>query len=535
MIQRASMRLQIRATAAALALVGATGCLDLQEEVISGVTTSYFETEAGLTDALDATYSTLRDVWGSEPGAFLSTAGTDIYGKGTQRPHFFDYTPGLNPSDGLITNLWNDLYWGINTANAMIGRSAEVEMPVARRDQLVAEARFLRGLYYFQLVQTFGDVHLTLEETVGVMTETTRAPRAKVYEAIVADLQFAVANLPVTQSEYGRATRGAAQHFLSKVYLTRAAQGDLARAAELGKQVIDSGRYRLLDSYASVFDINNQQNPEVVFPVRYSGDPLSNGSGNQWHLYWLSAYDEHPGLSRSIEYGRPFQRFRPTPFLLNLFDRQIDTRYDATFQTVWLANNANKIPKDASGRPRYAVGDTAIWMPGVELPASVIASKRYQVVPPSRYRQRLFPSLKKHQDPNRATVQATAGTRDIPAARLAETYLNVAEALVRDGKPAEAVPFVNAVRRRAAKPGAEAQMEVTAAQMTLDFLLDERARELAGEGHRWFDLVRTGKLVERVLRYSPDLKAIQPYHTLRPIPQTAIDRTTSEFPQNPGY
>lgn len=131
---------------------------------------------------------------------------------------------------------------------------------------------------------------------------------------------------------------------------------------------------------------------------------------------------------------------------------------------MWLANDAKKIPKDANGNPRYEVGDTAIWMPGVELPASLIASKPYQVVTPSKYRQRLFPSLKKHQDPNRATVQTTNGTRDVMVARLAETYLIVAEALVRDGKPAQAVPFVNAVRRRAAEPGHEEEMEVTAAQ-----------------------------------------------------------------------
>ena len=529
------MRTKIGPIAGLAALLAVTGCLDLKEDIVSGVTASYYETEAGLSDALDATYSTLRTFYGSESGAFLTTAGTDIYGKGTQRPHFFDYTPGLNPSDPAFSGVWDDFYWGINTANAMIARSEKAEINPARRDQMVAEARFLRGFFYFHLVQLFGDVHLSIDETKGVNTETTRTPKARIYEVILEDLTFAEANLPVTQSEYGRVTKGAVQHFLAKVYLTRARPGDMARALESAKKVIDSGKYSLLPRFESVFDPNNQQNAEVVFAVRYSPDPLSNGAGNRWHLYWLSAYDENPGLSRSIQYGRPFQRFRPTPFLLELFDRQRDSRYEGSFQTVWLANDAGKIPRDASGRPRYAVGDTAIWMPGVELPPSVIASKPYQVVTPRLYRQRLFPSLKKHQDPNRATVQEESGTRDLMVARLAETYLLAAEALVRDGRPAEAVPFVNAVRRRAAFPGQERAMEVTASQLDLDFILDERARELAGEGHRWFDLVRTGKLVERVRKYSPDLKAIEPYHVLRPSPQTAIDRTTSVFPQNPGY
>lgn len=529
------MRTEIRTVLTLSAALAFGGCLDLKEDIVSGVTASYYETEAGLTDGLNATYSTMRRFYGAEQGAFLTTAGTDIYGKGTQRPHFFDYSAGLNPSEGFFANVWDDFYRGINTANAVIGRAERVDMNASQRDQLVAEARFLRAFYYFHLVQMFGDVHLSLQETVGVQTETKRTPKAEVYKAIIADLEFAEAHLPVHQNEYGRVTRGAAQHYLAKVYLTRAEPGDMARAAETAKKVIASGEYALLPSFASVFDIDNQQNREVVFAVRYSADPLSNGNGNLWHLYWLCSYDENPGLKRTIEYGRPYQRFRPTPFLLNLFDRKADSRYGASFQNVWYANDANKIPKDANGKPKYAVGDTAIWMPGEELPKSVIDSKPYLVVPPSKYAQRLFPSLKKHQDPSRPTVQETAGTRDVMAARLAETYLIVAEALIRDGKPAEAVPFVNAVRRRAALPGHQAEMEVTAAQMTLDFLLDERGRELAGEGHRWFDLVRTGKLLERVKKYSPDGKDLQPFHVLRPIPQTAIDRTTSEFPQNPGY
>lgn len=529
------MRTEIKSVFALALALTLAGCLDLKEDIVSGVTASYYETDTGLRDGLNATYSTLRHFYGAEPGAFLTTAGTDIYGKGTQRPQFFDYSAGLNPSDPFFADVWDDFYWGINTANAVIGRAERVDMDPAKRAQLVAEARFLRAFYYFHLVQMFGDVHLSLKETVGVQTETARAPKASVYEAIIEDLKFAEANLPVTQSDYGRATRGAAQHVLAKVYLTRADPGDMARAAESARKVIDSGQYALVPSFASVFDIDNQQNPEVVFAVRYSTDPLSNGSGNQWHLYWLSSYDENPGLSRTIEYGRPYNRFRPTTFLLGLFNRGIDSRYDASFQTVWIANDAKKIPKDGNGKPKYAVGDTAIWMPGEELPAEVIASKPYQVVPPSKYGQRLFPSLEKHRDHNRATVQETNGTRDVMVARLAETYLIVAEALIRDGKAAEAVPYINVVRRRAATPGHAAEMDVTASQVDLDFLLDERARELAGEGHRWFDLVRTGKLLERVGKYSPDGKNLKAFHVLRPIPQTAIDRTTSDFPQNPGY
>jgi hypothetical protein len=124
-------------------------------------------------------------------------------------------------------------------------------------------------------------------------------------------------------------------------------------------------------------------------------------------------------------------------------------------------------------------------------------------------------------------------------ARLGETYLIAAEALLKAGKPGEALPYINTLRRRAAIPGQEKAMEITVDQLNMEFILDERARELLGEMDRWFDLVRTGTLVERVKKYNPDGgPTIQPYHALRPIPNDQIDRTDGgreAFPQNPGY
>jgi hypothetical protein len=131
------------------------------------------------------------------------------------------------------------------------------------------------------------------------------------------------------------------------------------------------------------------------------------------------------------------------------------------------------------------------------------------------------------------------GSRDFFVARLAETYLIAAEALLRDGRATEALPYINAVRRRAAIPGHEAEMELTVDQLTLGEILNERARELAGEMMRWFDLVRTHTLVARVRAYNwmdpVGSTSIQPYHALRPIPRTQMDGTTCCYTQNPGY
>ena len=117
-------------------------------------------------------------------------------------------------------------------------------------------------------------------------------------------------------------------------------------------------------------------------------------------------------------------------------------------------------------------------------------------------------------------------------------YLIRAEAQLALGNPAGAATAINVLRTRATLPGHSAQMQVTPAQMTLDFILDERARELAGEQLRWFDLKRTGKLVERVKAHNPDAAPyIQPFHQLRPIPQRQIDAVSNRdvFTQNPGY
>ena len=125
------------------------------------------------------------------------------------------------------------------------------------------------------------------------------------------------------------------------------------------------------------------------------------------------------------------------------------------------------------------------------------------------------------------------------AFRLAETYLILAEAQFKQGKIAEAVEAINMVRRRAAWPGKEAAMEIKAAGMTMELIMEERARELLGEQMRWFDLKRWGVLLERVKKYNPQAAPnITTKHLLRPIPQNQLDRVeggTATFPQNPGY
>jgi hypothetical protein len=152
--------------------------------------------------------------------------------------------------------------------------------------------------------------------------------------------------------------------------------------------------------------------------------------------------------------------------------------------------------------------------------------------------RKFYVSLKKFKDSTRTSANEAQSARDVFVIRLAEMYLIAAEAEQKIGKLDSAAYYLNVIRTRAAIPGHEAAMQITGTQATLDFILDERARELAGEQLRWFDLKRNNKLLDRVKALNPDAaQYIKPFQTVRPIPQSQLDAVSnkSEFTQNDGY
>lgn len=545
-------------------LSGAFSCdTFLEEDNKTGLTAdSYYSTLAGIESLVNSTYTPMRFWYGKENGIALTETGTDIFtrGNGMENPPVALYNSDLSGANEPLNFYWTRFYSALNTCNAAIARIPD--SPLADPMKLVreAEVRFLRAFYLWHIVETWGGVHFSTEEVKEMQETATRTPVENFYNQIFEDLTFAVENLPEISEDYGRAIKPSAEAFLARMHLTR---GNDSLASQHAKNVINNYDFALLDSYADLWDINNVRNPEIVWMVNFTADLVLNlelegpeddillrDGGNNSHLFFLMTYDQLPGMSRDINNGRPFARFMPTAYLLDLFDEAKDSRYHATFQTVWYSNNPGtyNVPlSDGSTKSvTFEAGDTAIYVTKLPMSAADKDSRPYTVIDRSRtygpedapqVRDR-YMSLKKFLDPARQTVSQQQGRRDAFVIRLAEMYLIVAEAEMKLGNMGEALIYFNAVRQRAANPGQEAAMEITPGQLDLDMILDERAREFAGEQLRWFDLKRTNKLIERVQLHNPDASPnIQPFHQLRPIPQAQLDAIVNkeEFIQNEGY
>ncbi|SEP39977.1 RagB/SusD family nutrient uptake outer membrane protein [Mucilaginibacter sp. OK283] len=545
----------------------------LVEAPKSTLTPAFFTTTQGFMSGLTAAYAGFRTIWGPDTYFEMTVPGTDEFIAGNDGNNgLVKYNSNFNTADGIVAGIWKNCYTYINTCNGLID-NAPAGLDDATKASLIGEAKFLRANYYFILVQFWGDVTLNKSFQATPTTSATRAPMADVYTFIIQDLKDAIAALPVgpltNGVQPGRATKAAAEHMLAKVYLTRAGssakQADdyknaYTNAIDLITNVAPGAGIKLQQDFGKVFAEGNESNSEILWTVQhtttlaYNGSPTQNNSGPDNLLCHLFApkYEVQPGMQRSTLYGRPYIRAVPTHWLTDTVfkERVNDQRYNKTFQTMWLCNNAASIPNWPNplpagapagaqpGAPKFTVGDTAIWMPGYDMTSSQIAGYRYQVIPPGKYSIALSPAMIKYFDTKRPD-QNSPSSRPIIIYRLAETYLIAAEALYMDGRAADAVPYINAVRERAAYPsGNAAAMDITADKITLDFILDERSRELCGELVRWLDLARTGKLLERVKLHNTDGKSnIKPFHVLRPIPQTQIDATITgtPYPQNPGW
>ena len=511
---------------------------NLSEKITGDLTAEgVFTDEEGIGLALNGAYSAFTSYVGSgnsgnrETGWTLIAMGTDTYTNGSDGnfKSFNTYNTDLNASSVVVKEPWEDFYKGINSANAVIGRTPDVISDPEKLKNILGQAHFLRGYYYFWLARIWGPVHYTDQETIGVETEATRMPLDQLYPKIIEDMEFAEQNLPASQNDFGRATSWAAKTALADIYLTLK---NYDKAAQYAEEVINNGPFSLVKPFANLWKLDNENNPEVILSAQFADNTEFDNGGNPAHLFFLMEYDKLPGMVRDVVNGRPWKRFKPTNYLLNLYDLE-DQRYDGTFKTVWLANNPKSAP------PGVQVGDTAVWLPRKTLTQAEKDSRPFgvNIFNQEEYTEKTYPATKKWVQPNRVSVNETSGGRDFIAWRLAEVYLIASEANALKPAPNQikALEYLNEVRMRAYGVDNVSSLPPISS-VTIDVILEERAKELAQEGKRWFDLVRTGKLVERVRLHNPQgAPNIQDFHMLRPIPLTQIDRTSTDFPQNPGY
>lgn len=541
----------------AVMLTGIIGCKKNLDESnpASRTAETYYNTPSGFEDLAKSNYPNLR-AFVNYTGLYY--LGTDVF----STPGITDnnglnlYNNNLNSFNGDVDLYFRQLYSAINVANNTIYWATQVQGGTASSINVrVGEAQALRAYYYYLLSETFGDVPLVLTRTTGVTLVYTRTPEKDVYTQIIQDLNNAIAILPPVASDFGRVTKGFAQHLLAKVYLTRATKNygegnaDFQLAATTAETVINSGTYSLKPKYSDLFDpaiSNFQVNPELIFSVQYSTNATTNGSGNALQQYFLWDCQNTALVGRSTFYGKTNNAIAPDPYFFSLFDKTRDSRYLATVYDVVYAQNSGAV-----GSRTFAVGDTLLYYPATPYSAAAVAASRYLVINPDQYRNspfiaglRTYPQFKKFRDPFVTSYADNGGARDTYVFRLAETYLIASEAYLKLGSLTKALQYFNTIRARAAKPGNNpatsvpyaTEMQVTS--LTIDDILDERARELAGEEFRWFELKRTGTLLRRVLAYNDEAKAanaITSNHLLRPIPQAVIDLNRGPFPQNTGY
>ncbi|QNL52247.1 RagB/SusD family nutrient uptake outer membrane protein [Olivibacter sp. SDN3] len=561
----------------AISLCFLTSSCNLDEVNPSGSTADAIWTSPeGFITAVNGAYVFQRSsLYQKEDGIFAFETGTDLWlpdansDRSAQITKYASLTPG---NTGQLRTIWREAYKGINQCNAGINRIEEAGFTnESEKNARLGELRFLRAFYNWHIVETWGGVDLRTEEVDGPELTAIRSPVNEFYDLIFEDLLFAAEHLPNSHgAEYSRATKKSALGLLARAYLSRAYYPDggqefFQRAQEVATAVIERQnefQVSLWSSPHEIFDpANNRQNKEALYVISNSTNNALNldDNANRTHSFFHMNYSAKIGLEMSMEYGHDgTRRVMPTRALLDMFDNNYDARYNAFFREIWICNQAYTWTREdavANGKDPSIIGytmrpgiDTALYVTKDDvpnkhmLPYTVVDRDSVYNVGNGRVNPGAgvnYPVLQKFMDPTRSSVNSQAGVLDLIVIRLAEMYMIAAEAAFQLGDLAVAVDNINVIRTRAAnsETNSLAEMQVSAADITLDFILDERAREFCGEYQRWFDLKRTRTLGDRITRLNPDILNFQEHHYLRPVPQQDIDVLLNgdEFGQNPGY
>ncbi len=422
--------------------------------------------------------------------------------------------------------MWTWLYGTINAANTIINRAAnpDINWTDENRDRVVAEARLIRAWAYRHLTYLWGDVPLNLEESSGdnIRTDWVRAPKADVWKQMEQDLLFAEEHLPPTSPMDGKLVKAVAQHYLAELYLAM----DRPRDAEIkANEVINSGLYHLIterygvrasqpgvpfmDQFLDGNSNRSQGNTEVLWSFQLDRD-LEGGGYNIMRREWVNRYYTLKGIDITQDGygGRGIGRLSPTRWAIELYEPGDDRGSEFALRKFLIYNNPANLPKGTS------LGDTL-----------------YLKWDQETGNDPLWPSTMKWDWINDVDPSGGYQYNDQPYLRLAETYLLLAEAQLKQEHPGDAAATLNILRARA-----HASL-IEASDVTLDFILDERSRELLAEEHRRYTLLRTHKWIERTKAHNPlTAPHITPRDTLFPIPQDVINANIGhKMDQNPDY
>ncbi|GGF33091.1 RagB/SusD family nutrient uptake outer membrane protein [Echinicola rosea] len=538
-----SIKTILYTAALGLAISSCAGYLD-EENLGNTTAENYYGDQAGYEGLVNATYSTLRDVY--QPTPYVFCAGTDLFfAAHAEVPLGLASYQTLTPGNGQVEELFKTLYQSIQIANMALEYSNETA-PYTALETRVAEVRTIRAYYYFLLVQNFGDVTLVTDLIKEPIVSFERNPAREVYDFIISELEMAIDDLPMDQPDFGRVTKRVAQHILAKVHLTRGydtenggSAADFTEAAQWADAAIDGQALNL--AFGELFEYQNDNNEEILWSIQYAEASTLNSPAHNWDYPW------GPLVQGADDGVNKKNALHPTEYLFTLFD-DADTRFEGTFLNIKTSPYTGYILNPESTPVNYYYPRTAAQLADTTAWRAASPNRMETIITPigpywwDALNQTDFPALKKF---DRLQLPDIRYTHDLYLARLGETYLIAAEAYLQAGDLGTALARVNEVRRRAAAPGMEAAMQVSS--VDLDFILDERARELAGEGLRWMDLKRTGKLMEYTATRNPDIKAIydsgtdpflganSEYKILRPIPLSAISLDAGDYPQNPAY
>ncbi len=453
---------------------------------------NYFNSEQDYKNALVSAYDMLQS---SYINVMLGEIASDNTVSGGENAND---TPGIQQIDNMnhgpvnanLKNLWDWMFAGVQRCNYIMEFKDKTDF--AGKNQIIAETRFLRAYYHFELIKFFGPIPLKGDKRFNVDDEKSypRAPVTDVYAEMESDLLYAIDNLSPTAPQVGRATKGAAKALLGKVYLY---ENKFSEAAAMLDQVITSGNYSLVANYNNIFENSNENNSESVFEVQYIDT-----QGADFGCLQCSEGNVAVGFNGLRNSSGPF----------------FDGGYGFNLPT----QEAYSSFEVGDSRKNVAVLDIAAWVLANPTASYGMGYKH------TGYYNRKY--LARQGDSNIGDQNLT-NPNNYRSIRYADVLLMAAEAFNRTGNDVKAQMYLNLVRQRAFGDNNH-NISVTGTSLT-DAILKERRVELMGEGHRFFDLVRTGKAAATITGFTINKNEIFP------IPIQEIQFSNGNWDQNPGY